>query len=163
MGILKRDVSAKPGRNAVTIIAQGNSLKGSMQVSGKVHVDGLFEGDIETADDITVGRKGELRGRIKARHVNVSGCVEGELNCDSLHIERGGRVQARLYCDALTIDPRGCFMGERRAREMPLLEYHPPEENAVEPPDPARDSLQDLDFSLIGSLPDRITLGRQED
>lgn len=160
MGILKRDVSAKSGRGAVTIIARGNSLKGDMQISGRVHVDGLLEGNVEVSDDVTVGRHGVVRGRLQARHVNVSGLVEGELSCASLHIERGGRVRAALCSDQLSIDPQGCFVGERRTQETPRLEYRPEvEQGAV----PERDSLHALDFALIDSLPDRITLSPQED
>ncbi|MBR9827356.1 MAG: polymer-forming cytoskeletal protein [Oceanospirillales bacterium] len=156
MGILKRDVSAKSGRGAVTIIARGNHLKGDMDVSGKIHVDGIFEGNIESADDITIGRHGVVRGRISARHVNVSGVLEGDLCCASLHIEKGGQVRAIVLSDYLSIDPQGCFLGERRLQHVPAqLEYHPVSSVAQD------DDV--LDYALIGALPDRITLSREKD
>ncbi|MET3999567.1 polymer-forming cytoskeletal protein [Marinobacterium sp. MBR-109] len=150
MGIIKRDVSAKSGRSAVTIIAQGNHFKGDTQVSGKMHVDGLFEGNIDSSEDISIGRHGCVRGRIRARNVTVSGVLEGELVCDQLHIERGGQVRATVYSDNLSIDSQGCFVGERRLQITPQLEYHP--EEAV------REKSGSIDYSLIDSLPDRITL-----
>jgi cytoskeletal protein CcmA (bactofilin family) len=150
LGIIKRDVSAKSGRSAVTIIAQGNHFKGDTQVSGKMHVDGLFEGNIDSSEDISIGRHGCVRGRIRARNVTVSGVLEGELVCDQLHIERGGQVRATVYSDNLSIDSQGCFVGERRLQITPQLEYHP--EEAV------REKSGSIDYSLIDSLPDRITL-----
>lgn len=151
MGIIKRDVSAKSGRSAVTIIAQGNHFKGDTQVSGKMHVDGLFEGSIDSCEDISIGRHGCIRGRVKARNVTVSGILEGELICEQLHIERGGQVRAIVCSDNLSIDPQGCFVGERRLQTIPQLEYHPEEAKT--------DRSDSIDYSLIDSLPDRITLG----
>lgn len=152
MGIIKRDVSAKSGRSAVTIIAQGNHFKGDTQVSGKMHVDGLFEGSIDSSDDISIGRHGCIRGRVRARNVTVSGTLEGDLICDQLHIERGGQVRATVCSDNLSIDPQGCFVGERRLQATPQLEYQP-EHTA-----PERTDTDTIDYSLIDSLPDRITL-----
>jgi cytoskeletal protein CcmA (bactofilin family) len=118
-----------------------------------MHVDGLFEGSIDSSEDISVGRHGCIRGRVRARNVTVSGVLEGELICDQLHIERGGQVRATVCSDNLSIDPQGCFVGERRLQATPQLEYHP------QPSAPAR--ADDIDYSLIDSLPDRITLTTQ--
>ncbi|MDY6891105.1 MAG: polymer-forming cytoskeletal protein [Pseudomonadota bacterium] len=150
MGIIKRDVSAKPGRATVTIIAQGNHFKGDTQVSGKMHVDGLFEGKIDSCEDISIGRHGCVRGRIRARNVTVSGVLEGELVCEQLHIERGGQVRATVCCDGLSIDPQGCFVGERRLQMRSPLAHH-----CAESP---REQSESIDYSVIDSLPDRITL-----
>lgn len=155
MGIIKRDVSAKSARSAVTIVAQGNHFKGDTQVSGKMHVDGLFEGSIDSTDDISIGRHGCIRGRVRARNLTVSGVLEGELICERLHIERGGQVRAMVCSEDLSIDPQGCFVGERRLPETPQLEHQQDSS--------AQDSRENIDYSLIDSLPDRITLGNREE
>ncbi|GAA0686962.1 hypothetical protein GCM10009104_11200 [Marinobacterium maritimum] len=158
MGILKRNVSAKSVRSAVTIIAQGNQLSGDMRVCGKVHIDGVVEGRLEVADDVTIGRQGVVRGCLVANHVNVSGLLEGDLICTSLHVERGGKVRANVCSDKLSIDPQGCFVGERRMqRSTPRLEYHPDDSGK------AAIGGEVLDYALFDTLPDRITLSRQED
>lgn len=158
MGILKRNVSAKSGRGAVTIIARGNSIAGEMRVNGKVHVDGCVDGRLEATDDVTIGRQGVIRGCLRARHVNVSGLLEGDLICTSLHIEKGGRVRGNVSSDTLSIDPQGCFVGERRVQTTtPRLEYQPQAEEGDEEPGEV------FDHALIDTLPNRITLSRQED
>ena len=176
MGIIKRNVSAKSNRSAVTIIAQGNRFHGETSISGKMHVDGEFEGSIDSSDDISIGKAGRICGRIRAHAVNVSGVLEGELICDSLHIERGGHVCANVFCTTLSIDPDATFIGERRlpgenrltwesqARKLESS-YVETEvdrgldrefESEVEPGD-----YFDQDDNLIDSLPDRITLSRK--
>ena len=160
MGIIKRNVSAKSGRSAVTIIAEGNRFHGETSISGKMHVDGRFEGSIDSSDDISIGRAGQIVGLVRAHAVNGSGLFEGDLICESLHIEKGRRVRGNVYCATLSIDPDGCFVGERRlpgeqrltwdgvvsssAREAAVTEVFVSEE-----------------MDLIGSLPDRITLSRK--
>ena len=156
MGILKRNVSAQSGRSAVTIVARGNRLQGELQVTGRLHVDGVLEGYVDASDDLAVGRQGVVRGTVRARQVTVNGTLEGELHCDSLHIEKGGRVSARVYSDELIVDPQASFVGERRMQQRAEL----PPGSDTEADD---DCLEGLDYQLIDTLPDRITLSRGED
>ena len=160
MGIIKRNVSAKSNRSAVTIIAQGNRFHGETSISGKMHVDGEFEGSIDSSDDISIGKSGRICGRVRAHAVNVSGVLEGELICDSLHIERGGHVCANISCTTLSIDAEATFIGERRLPGQERLTWES-EARQVEPErvELLEDSL-DPDDNLIDSLPDRITLSR---
>lgn len=156
MGILKRNVSAQSSRTAVTIVARGNRMQGDLHLTGKLHVDGELEGRIESADDLAVGRQGVVRGTVRARQVTVSGVLEGELHCESLHIERGGRVSANVCSEELIIEPRASFVGERRTPAQAQLVHLEPE-----PEQKDSDCLEGLDYHLIDSLPDRITLARE--
>lgn len=156
MGIIKRNVSAKSGRSAVTIIAQGNRFHGETSISGKLHVDGCFEGSIDSSDDVSVGRAGVIRGQMRAHAVNISGLFEGDLICETLHIEKGGKVRGNVYCATLSIDPEGCFVGERRLQGEQRLTW----EGQAEAVTQAATLSVEQAVDLIDSLPDRITLSR---
>jgi len=151
LGILKRNVSAQSNRSAVSIIARGNQLTGDLSMTGRLHVDGVLEGALDLVDDLSVGRQGVVRGSVRAVQVTVSGALEGELYCESLHIERGGCVQGNVCCDELIIDPKASFIGERRM--LPRAQLAHLDSDADESP-----CLDGLDYQLIDSLPDRITL-----
>ncbi|MBR9883733.1 MAG: polymer-forming cytoskeletal protein [Oceanospirillales bacterium] len=145
-------------------MAQGNRFHGETSISGKMHVDGEFEGSIDSSDDISIGKTGRICGRIRAHAVNVSGELEGELICDSLHIERGGRVCANVYCSTLSIDPDGTFVGERHLPGQQHRLTWDVEARTMPEPEPlsdAQDLVIDLETGLIDSLPDRITLSRK--
>ncbi len=157
MGIIKRNVSAKSGRSAVTIIAEGNRFHGETTISGKMHVDGRFDGRIDSSDDISIGRAGQIRGQVRAHAVNVSGLFEGDLICDSLHIEKGGRVRGNIYCATLSIDPDGCFVGERRLPGEQRLTW----DGQVAAETAVTEVCLSPEVDLIDSLPDRITLSRK--
>ncbi|WP_020679919.1 bactofilin family protein [Marinobacterium rhizophilum] len=119
-----------------------------MTVHGKVHVDGVIEGKIDANDDISIGKHGQVTGLVKARHVHVSGCLEGEVICDVLFVEAGGQVRARVLSRKMSVDPRGCFQGERREQIQQVLALQEAPEKAFE-----------FGVEAIDSLPDRIVLG----
>ena len=87
-----------------------------MNIVGKLHIDGLFEGKVASLDTISVGKRGELHGHIQAQEIHVSGKIDGEVTCSELIIENGGEVKGIVYCDELVIARKGSFIGERRLK-----------------------------------------------
>ncbi len=149
MGIIKRNVPAKSTQSAITIIAEGNKFCGDMTIVGKMHIDGVFEGNIASLDNISVGKTGHVRGVIKAKAVDVCGLVEGEVLCDELHIDADGQVRATVESKQMSIHPSGCFVGERRMRETSMLS----------------DDSQKIETGMdaIDSLPDKVVLDVKAD
>lgn len=153
MGLLTRDASAKSNRGAVTIIAEGNKFTGEMSIIGKMHIDGIFEGKISSLDSISIGKRGEVRGVIKAHRINVCGLLEGDVFCDALSIEDGGRVRGVVYSEELVIEPKGCFIGERHLKETPDS-LKSSEEHKLE----STSAKIELADEMLQDLPDRVTL-----
>ena len=157
MGILKRNVPPKPGRASVSIIAKGNSLSGDIKIYGKTHVDGSIHGHILAEEDISIGKYGLLKGRIRGKRIFVSGSLEGEVICDHLFIEPGGKVHAQVCCADLKIDQGGVFVGERTLPE-PMQGINALElskqmsEHASDYPEESEQG------DIFTSLPERITL-----
>lgn len=157
MGILNRNVPPKPGRATVSIIAKGNSLSGEIKINGKTHVDGSIHGHILAEEDISIGRYGLLKGRIRGKRIFVSGSLEGEVICDHLFIEPGGQVHAQVCCGDMKIDQGGVFVGERTLPEpmqgintLELSEQR--SEHMTEHPENPDQG------DIFSSLPERITL-----
>lgn len=84
-----------------------------MNLVGKLHIDGIFEGRISSVDSIAIGRRGEVTGVIRAQQVSVSGRLDGEVYCDELTVERGGHVRGVVHSRQMTIHKNGNFIGER--------------------------------------------------
>ena len=149
MGIIKRNVPAKSAQSAITIIAEGNKFCGDMSIVGKMHIDGAFEGNVSSLDSISIGKSGHVRGSIKARSVDVCGLLEGEVICDELHIDAGGQVRATVESKQMSIHPQGCFLGERRLKEVTAL----------------NDDGHKIETGMdaIDSLPDKVVLDQKSD
>ncbi|MFC6668889.1 bactofilin family protein [Marinobacterium aestuariivivens] len=90
MGILKRN-AVKASRGAVTIIAEGNRVSGDMNVHGKLHVDGMIEGKVDSSDDISIGKHGRIKGHVRARELHVSGWLEGRSSATVFMSRPAGR------------------------------------------------------------------------
>jgi len=150
MGIIKKTLSVKPERSAINILAEGNRLSGELNVSGKMHIDGTFEGSIVSGNELTIGRRGSVKGKLTAPNVTVCGRLEGELSCNEVHIESSGEVNGLVVCQNMSIDNGGTFIGERRTIEK------------VVEAAPVKQLESDMMLDVIDSLPDKIVLSKDD-
>lgn len=101
----------KADRTNTTIIADGTISKGELNVVGKLHIDGRFEGVVHSEGFISVGTTGCVHGNIQADKIMVSGTVEGNILCNTLEIMHTGNVQGEINTGELVIEPGGVFIG----------------------------------------------------
>ncbi len=64
-------------------IGEGSSFEGKFYISGSLKIDGKFEGEIKTDDELVVGEKGKVKTDIYARSVVVAGVVIGNINAEN--------------------------------------------------------------------------------
>ncbi|BBB26837.1 conserved hypothetical protein [Amphritea japonica ATCC BAA-1530] len=119
-----------------------------MSIVGKMHIDGAFEGNISSMDNISIGKNGHVHGVVKANYITVCGLLEGEVICDELQIDRGGKVVATVVSKIMAIHPEGNFIGERRMKEVSMIEHTPQVESGID---------------AIDSLPNKVTLSTEEE
>ncbi len=81
-------------------------------------MDGVIEGLVNTAFDISVGKTGKITGTVKAREVVVSGVVEGSLVCDRLELLCCGSLKGDVAYRTLVIQAGGRFVGESREMKV---------------------------------------------
>lgn len=62
---------------AFKLAVVGQIENGEMSIVGKMHIDGIFEGNITSLDSISIGKRGEVHGIIRAHQVNVCRPVAG--------------------------------------------------------------------------------------
>jgi len=61
-------------------IGEGSVFEGKFYISGSLKIDGKFEGEIKTDDELVVGETGKVRTNIEARAVVVAGTVIGNIS-----------------------------------------------------------------------------------
>lgn len=94
-----------------TVIAKGTCIIGGISTEGTVHIDGKFEGVILEADEISIGKTGEVIGDVKANHLVVSGLFDGKIDCNVIQILATGRVIGDIAYHDLVIEEYGKFEG----------------------------------------------------
>lgn len=160
MGLLRKAISASHGNGSVTIVPPGARLTGELLLEGTMHINGEFDGLLDTHESLIIGRTGVYKGRARAHEVLLTGTYEGELHCERLHIFKGGIFRGRVACEQFQLDEQAEFLGERfyPGREATLIEEA---QALLERPLPRKsESLPEtvtLD-NLLESLPTQITL-----
>ena len=98
-----------------TSIGSSVSMQGVLKAEGNIRIDGLFEGQIETAGNVIVGRTGQVAANIIARNVLVAGRVKGDIIAhERLEIIASGKVLGGIEAVTLYIEEGGKHHGETR-------------------------------------------------
>ncbi len=62
-----------------SIIGEGTSFSGDIQLSGLIRIDGDFKGSITTKGKVLIGKNGRAECMIKADTVVIGGVVKGDI------------------------------------------------------------------------------------
>lgn len=111
----------------------GNGLRfiGDVRGSGDLVCDGKIEGMIELDGVVTIGPHGKMRGDIRAREVDIAGCVEGD-------VVTRGRVTLRASCtlkgdvttEQLVVEPGAILQGQLQIERDHTESAFQPEDNS---------------------------------
>jgi cytoskeletal protein CcmA (bactofilin family) len=101
-----------------TVFTRNTSFTGTLKTDGAVRIYGIFEGDIETAGPLIVGKTARVTATISAHDVGVAGTVMGNISAlGKVEIYAGGRVYGDIEARALRIDDGGIFSGHSTMRD----------------------------------------------
>ncbi|NOQ30543.1 MAG: polymer-forming cytoskeletal protein [Helicobacteraceae bacterium] len=117
MAIFSNGDDAKvAGADTTTIITEGSSIQGEMQLTCDLYVDGKFDGKIDSQKSITVGKNGFIQGEINTKHLIVQGEVKGTVDADRIEIKESGKISGTMSSSELIIEAQGIFEGESKIK-----------------------------------------------
>ena len=130
--------SRKEPRNAsaecTSLIAAGTEIRGDVQFTGRLHVDGRIEGSIraESADAVlTLSNQAQVTGEIQAPHIVINGAVTGDVTAaERLELASNARVEGNVYYKVLEMSAGAQINGKIVHRAEPPRQLAGP---AVEP------------------------------
>ena len=70
---------AVKGENVNSTIGAGSVFEGKFYISGSLRIDGKFEGEIKTDNELVVGESGKVKTDIIARSAVIAGTVIGNI------------------------------------------------------------------------------------
>src|SRR5262245_9206176 len=77
-----------------SVFGKGSRMNGTLKCEGGLRVDGEFEGQIETADTLVVGKEGHVRANAKVKRAVIGGRFEGNISAT-------GKVELHSGCEML--------------------------------------------------------------
>ena len=104
----------KNGNSVPTIIAENTAIKGNMNSSGVLQVDGTVDGDV-TCDELIIGVKGAIAGTVRAQSMHLYGTLQGQAFVDSLFIAQTAKLVGDVSHKTIAIEP-GAYVEGRCIR-----------------------------------------------
>ena len=97
-----------PNKNDTTncIIGEGSIFEGRFYVNGSILIEGKFQGDIRTDDQLIVGPTGKVKTDIQARKVTVAGTLIGNITAsEEVDLLHTGKVLGNITTPKLVVEP----------------------------------------------------------
>ncbi len=97
-----------PSKNDTTncIIGEGSIFDGRFYVNGSIMIEGKFQGDIRTDDQLIVGPTGKVKTDIQARKVTIAGTLIGNISAsEEVTLLHTGKVLGNIVTPKLTVEP----------------------------------------------------------
>ena len=95
-----------------TFIGKDTSMSGSIEAKGIVHVEGYFEGEITTEDEVIIGAGAKAKANVKSGSVTLAGIIEGNVEAfNRLLIRSGGELLGDISTGVLAVEDGAVFKG----------------------------------------------------
>lgn len=96
-----------------TLISAGTTLKGDINCSTDLRIDGTVIGNIKSSSKIIIGSTGVVEGDISVNQADIVGKVSGNIRSKELLQLRGQCVvTGNLYAGKLQVEPSASFNGQ---------------------------------------------------
>ncbi|MBE0496028.1 MAG: polymer-forming cytoskeletal protein [Campylobacterales bacterium] len=126
MAIFTKDDNRSISSSETTLVAVGATIKGEFTLESRLHVDGELEGNIHSSSVVVIGKKGRVKGELKAEKLVVNGEFEGSADCSYVEVLAGGRFIGNVLSKELMIESKAYFQGQSNIRleDRPALTQH---------------------------------------
>ena len=105
------DIKPDGADSNTTIITAGAKIKGEVNLSCNLYIDGELEGSIDSSKEVNVGKSGQVKGSIRTVKLIVQGFVEGTIDASRVEIKAKGHVKGEIHSDELIIESKAIFEG----------------------------------------------------
>jgi len=121
---------------AETVIGTGVLVKGNLQSSSDITIDGTLDGSVKVEGNITLGINSVVKANLEAANVTIAGNLVGDIHASGeVRIMESGQVKGNIMSSGLAITPGGVFIGQSVMDQPPTLGVELPSiDETAEPP-----------------------------
>ncbi len=99
----ERPMATRNSSSTFSVIGTDISIRGNIEASADLHIDGSVEGDIACAA-LVQGEGSTITGAVTAETARLAGTVVGSISARELVILKTARIDGDVHYDALTIE-----------------------------------------------------------
>ncbi|MDH4184494.1 MAG: polymer-forming cytoskeletal protein [Nitrospinota bacterium] len=93
-------------------LGEDTEFSGTLTFGGTVRIDGLFEGKIETSDNLIIGDKSKVKAEINVGTLLVQGVLTGDVVASKrIHITSTGKLYGNIATPALNVEDGAVMQG----------------------------------------------------
>ena len=97
---------------SINIIGQKTEIKGDLNISGDVRIDGKLVGNFFSNQKLVVGNTGAIEGNITCNDCDISGTVSGDMCItELLTLKSTADVQGNISTNKLVVEMGAQFSG----------------------------------------------------
>jgi len=95
-----------------TIIGNGTSIKGDLNINGFVRIDGDIDGNLTTDGNIIIGENARIRGNVNAKAAVIGGIILGDVYAkESVILLNDSAVIGDILSHKVQIEEEALFNG----------------------------------------------------
>lgn len=104
--------SSSSTQGLLNLVGAGTVIKGDINCSGDIRIDGTVKGNVEVSQKVVVGSTGVVVGNIISADTSVSGKVDGNIQSDKTIVLHGtGTINGDITTKQIIIEQGGKFNG----------------------------------------------------
>jgi cytoskeletal protein CcmA (bactofilin family) len=98
--------------NTINLIGVGTDIKGDIDSTGDIRIDGSLKGNLRTKGKVVVGNTGLIKGEVLCKNSDVEGKIEGKINAQELlSLKATSSILGDISARRLAIEPGAKFTG----------------------------------------------------
>ncbi len=107
-----------PSGSTFSVIGSDVVIRGNIEATADLHIDGRVEGDISCAS-LVQGTGSHVEGAIEAETARLAGTITGSITARELVVLKTAKINGDVHYDALTIE-QGAEVEGRFAHRAPV-------------------------------------------
>ncbi len=98
--------------SSINLIGAGTKIKGEINSSGDIRIDGTLIGPVTSKGKIIVGNTGVVEGEIYCQNADLFGKIDAKVEVEELlSLKSTARLSGEITTDKLSIEPGAIFTG----------------------------------------------------
>ena len=104
--------TAEPDHTSINLVGTGTVIKGEVNSTGDIRIDGTVNGQVKCKGKIVVGSTGVLEGDVFCQNADFSGKIKGKVEVSELlTLKSTARFYGDIITNKLAIEPGATFTG----------------------------------------------------
>lgn len=98
--------------NKSSVLGPTLKFKGELSAEEDLLIQGEIEGSIKHTSNLTIGEDGRINASVSAKHINIEGTVDGDLQgADSVVVRDTATVQGNIFSPSVSLYEGATFNG----------------------------------------------------